>query len=89
MNPPSYRGSAAVRLTDGRVFRSGIQPEIWDPARDLWTPTAAPLDRVDLRSCAPLALRDGRVLVCNEIWSTGAAAETRYSKSVPAFPLDR
>jgi hypothetical protein len=66
---PRFGGRGAVRLADGRVFRAGAQPEIWDPAGDRWTPTAVPLDRADTRSCAPLALPDGRVVVCNEVWT--------------------
>jgi len=67
---PRFGGGGGVaRLPDGRVFRAGDQPEIWDPAADRWTPTAVPLDRAETRSCAPLALPDGRVVICNEVWT--------------------
>ena len=66
---PRFGGRGVARLPDGRVFRAGDQPEIWDPAGDRWTPTAVPLERAETRSCAPLALPDGRVVVCNEVWT--------------------
>ncbi|HEY7371797.1 MAG TPA: hypothetical protein VIF57_06430 [Polyangia bacterium] len=75
---PRFEVDGLTLTADGRAFHGGVQPEIWNPQTGAWTIAAAPLARADVEGCPPLGLRDGRVLMCLEIWWPEGEGKDRH-----------
>jgi len=80
MPSPRFKFPEALALlADGRVLIAGgaEQPEVYDPARNVFVPTSGRLDAARFYSTAT-RLNDGRVLVAGGYDRTGVATNRAW-----------